>query len=102
MLDKIVNMFKENETEETKVARENAAKLAKDLLPLLGGKENIVVVDHCTTRLRLEVKDSSLIAETAIKNLVYGFLNLSKTSVQVIVRKNPDLIADELKKLLEK
>ncbi|MBS9775746.1 MAG: PTS transporter subunit EIIB [Fusobacterium sp.] len=103
MLEKFISMFKEkeDETKEMKMAREKAQKLAPSLLPLLGGKENLVVIDNCTTRLRLEVKDSSIVNEDEIKKLVNGFLNLSKTSVQVIVGSNADLLAVELKRLSE-
>ena len=31
----------------------NVTSVANDLIPLLGGKENIVSAAHCATRLRL-------------------------------------------------
>ncbi|KQB76701.1 hypothetical protein AK964_22035 [Clostridium butyricum] len=34
----------------------------------LGGKDNILKVDNCYTRLRLVVKDSSLVNEQLLKN----------------------------------
>ena len=60
-------------------------ELAAALLPLLGGKSNIVNIDNCTTRLRLDVVDSSVVKEGEIKKLVPGVLKPSKTAVQVIV-----------------
>lgn len=74
---------------------------AKLLLPLLGGAENIVDVDNCITRLRLEVKDNSVINEAEIKKNFPGILKPSKTSVQVIVGTDVQLLADEFKKLLK-
>lgn len=47
-------------------------ELAAALLPLLGGKSNIVNIDNCTTRLRLDVVDSSVVKEGEIKKLVPG------------------------------
>ena len=76
------------------------SELAAVLLPLLGGKENIVVVDNCITRLRLEVKDSSIIKDAEIKKLVSGVLKPSKTAVQVIIGPEVEHVANELKKLV--
>jgi PTS system sucrose-specific IIC component len=47
----------------------NYPKIAKNLLDLLGGKDNLEALAHCATRLRLSVKDESLIKEDAIDNL---------------------------------
>ncbi|USD67943.1 sucrose-specific PTS transporter subunit IIBC [Vibrio sp. SCSIO 43136] len=44
-------------------------KVAARLLELLGGKENIHALAHCATRLRLALKDESLIDEEAIGDL---------------------------------
>ena len=38
------------------------------MLKALGGKDNIVSIDNCVTRLRLELNDVNLIDEDAIKN----------------------------------
>ena len=84
---------------EVSVASDNA-QLAAILLPLLGGKENIVIVDNCTTRLRLEVKDSSIVRDAEIKKYVPGVLKPSQTAVQVIVGPQVEFVADELKKLV--
>lgn len=75
-------------------------ELATALLPLLGGKANIVNIDNCTTRLRLDVVDSSVVKEGEIKKLVPGVLKPSKTAVQVIVGPEVEFVATELKKLV--
>ena len=77
------------------------AELAAALLPLLGGVENIVSVDNCTTRLRLEVKDSSIVNDAEIKKLVPGVLKPNKTNVQVIVGTQVEFVANEMKKLVK-
>lgn len=74
------------------------ADLAAALLPLLGGAENLVLIDNCTTRLRLEVKDATVVKDSEIKKLVPGVLKPSATAVQVIVGPQVEFVADELKK----
>ena len=71
------------------------------MLPLLGGADNIIDVDNCITRLRLEVKDNGIIDESEIKKNFPGVLKPGKTSVQVIIGTDVQLLADELKKLLK-
>lgn len=78
------------------------AEKALLLLPLLGGIENIVDVDNCATRLRLEVKDNSIIQASEIKKLFPGVLTPGKTSVQVIVGPKVQFLADEFKKIAKK
>ncbi|AJJ10462.1 PTS system, sucrose-specific IIBC component [Yersinia rohdei] len=47
----------------------NINETAKALLPLLGGKDNIVSAAHCATRLRLVLADDSLVQKSAIEKL---------------------------------
>ena len=42
--------------------------MAEIILEGLGGKENIISIDNCVTRLRLEIKDKSKINEKLIKS----------------------------------
>ena len=44
-------------------------KIAEQLLPLLGGKENIVSVTHCATRLRLVLQDDGRARKEEIENV---------------------------------
>lgn len=92
----------DDDTVEEKGASKVASntELAAALLPLLGGKSNIVNIDNCTTRLRLDVVDSSVVKEGEIKKLVPGVLKPSKTAVQVIVGPEVEFVATELKKLV--
>lgn len=43
--------------------------VAKEILKYIGGKDNIKSMEHCATRLRLILKDKSLIDEKAIENI---------------------------------
>ena len=90
----------EEEVKEAETIKGTNVELAAALLPLLGGKENIVEVDNCTTRLRLKVKDSAIINEKEIKKLVPGVLKPSKEAVQVIVGPQVEFVATELKNLV--
>lgn len=47
----------------------NYPNIVKELLTLLGGKDNLQALAHCATRLRLALKDDSIIDEEAIGNL---------------------------------
>ncbi|MGL6168320.1 MAG: N-acetylglucosamine-specific PTS transporter subunit IIBC [Fusobacteriaceae bacterium] len=78
-------------------------EMAERLLPLLGGKDNIVIVDNCITRLRLEVKDNSLVQDSEIKKLgIAGVLKPGKTSAQIIVGTQVEFVANALKRLTGK
>ena len=74
--------------------------MAEIILEGVGGKENVVSIDHCITRLRLEVKDRLLIDEKKIKTSgAAGVIRPGKTSVQVIIGPKVQFVADEFKKL---
>ncbi|PTY40216.1 N-acetylglucosamine-specific PTS transporter subunit IIBC [Brachyspira hampsonii] len=91
-----------NESAVSSVSNKSYADKAILLLPLLGGVENIVNVDNCATRLRLEVKDNSIIKDAEIKKSFPGVFKPGKTSVQVIVGTDVQFLADEFKKLVNK
>ncbi len=77
-------------------------EIAEIVLVGVGGRENVVSIDHCVTRLRLEVKDSDLVDEQKIKSAgVPGVIRPSKESVQVVVGQNVQFVAEEFKKLCE-
>ncbi len=91
----------EDENEDVEeIATDAYGDLAKALYTYLGGKENIVNVDNCATRLRLEVKDSEIVDAAKIKKLTSGVLKPSKDTVQVIIGPKVEFVANELKKLV--
>jgi len=84
------------------LANDDFAQVAAIILEGLGGKENIDSIDNCITRLRLEVKDNTLVDEKKIKSAgVSGVIRPSKTSVQVVVGTKVQFVADEFQKLCE-
>lgn len=75
--------------------------MAAIILEGLGGKENVTAVDNCITRLRLEVRDYTLVDEKKIKSSgAAGVIRPSKTSVQVIIGTQVQFVADALKKIV--
>jgi PTS system N-acetylglucosamine-specific IIC component len=93
----------EENAEEMKieVATNDWGTMAKTFVEGLGGLANITDVDNCATRLRLEVKDTTLVNDKILKaGGAAGVIKPSKTSVQVIIGPKVQFVAEELKKLL--
>ena len=90
-----------DEVSDGALANNDYTAIAKAVLEGLGGVSNVTSVDNCITRLRLEVKDSSLVNEKAIKAVSSGVIRPSKTSVQVIIGPKVQFVADEFKKLVK-
>lgn len=83
-----------------KLANNDFTQIASTILRGVGGKENVISVDNCVTRLRLEIKDQSVVDEKIIKSAgVSGIIKPGKTSLQVIVGTKVQFVSDEFKKL---
>ena len=92
----------DDEEDEKKVvlANDNFTEVASIILEGLGGKDNVTSIDNCITRLRLEIKDYTLVNEKKIKSAgVSGVIRPSKNAVQVVVGTKVQFVADEFKKL---
>ena len=90
------------EEKKVQLASDNYTEIAKKILAGRGGKENIVSIDNCVTRLRLEVRDMTAVNDKAIKAAgVAGVIKPGKTSVQVIVGTKVQFVADAFSKLCE-
>ena len=84
------------------LANDDFTAMAEIILEGVGGKENVTSIDHCITRLRLEVKDRLLVDEKKIKTSgAAGVIRPGKTSVQVIIGPKVQFVYDEFKKLAE-
>ena len=84
------------------LANDDYTAMATVILEGLGGKENLTSIDHCITRLRLEVKDNTLVDEKKIKSSgASGVIRPSKTTVQVVIGPKVQFVHDEFKKLAE-
>jgi PTS system N-acetylglucosamine-specific IIC component len=66
----------------------------------VGGKENIIQLDACISRLRLTVKDDNKVDQTELKRLgAAGIMNLGKGNVQIVFGTESELIRDAMKKM---
>ena len=84
------------------LANNDFTSMAAIILEGLGGAENVVSVDNCITRLRLEVKDRLLVDEAKIKTSgAAGVIRPGKTAVQVVIGPKVQFVADEFKKLMK-
>ena len=69
---------------------------AEHILAALGGADNLVELEPCITRLRVEVVDPALVDEAALKaNGSYGVVR-SGNAVQVVVGPEADTLASEI------
>lgn len=80
----------------------NAAKENKSekILAALGGKTNLKSLDCCATRLRVSVKDSSLVSEPALKATGAAGVIIKGEGVQVIYGPRVTVIKSELEDYL--
>ena len=77
-----------------------AAAMARTILRGLGGAENLLSIDHCITRLRLEVKDMGRVDESVIRSSgAAGVIRPGKNALQVVIGTSVQFVADELKNL---
>ncbi len=64
----------------------------------LGGNRNLTLVDACTTRLRLEVVDDSLVNEAALRALgARGIVRPSRNALQVVIGPQAEIVAGEIR-----
>ncbi|WP_339014544.1 N-acetylglucosamine-specific PTS transporter subunit IIBC [Aeromonas popoffii] len=78
----------------------NRTELAKQYLEVLGGQANLVTIDACITRLRLTLKDRSIVDERKLKALgAAGVVKLGEQNLQVILGPLAEIMAGEIKAL---
>ncbi|WP_087021721.1 N-acetylglucosamine-specific PTS transporter subunit IIBC [Thaumasiovibrio subtropicus] len=79
-------------------ANQETGELAKQYLKALGGHENLTNIDACITRLRLTLKDQSIVNESTLKALgAMGVVKLGPNNLQVILGPLAEIIAGEMK-----
>jgi len=84
------------------LANDDFTAMAAIILEGVGGKENVASIDHCITRLRLEVKDRLLVDEKKIKSSgASGVIRPGKTAVQVVIGPKVQFVYEEFKKIAE-
>ena len=84
------------------LANDDYTAMAQIILEGLGGKDNVTSIDHCITRLRLEVKDRLLVDEKKIKSSgASGVIRPGKTAVQIVIGPKVQFVFEEFKKIAE-
>jgi PTS system N-acetylglucosamine-specific IIC component len=79
-------------------ASETASSRGEAFAAALGGAANLVVIDACTTRLRLIIDDASKIDEARLKTLgARGFVKPSEKAFQVVLGPIADDVAREIR-----
>ena len=90
----------EEETEEAEFTVLEG-ELATRVVEALGGKENLVSVDSCITRLRVEVKETSKVNDSVLKKLgAAGVLKVGKNGVQVVFGAQAQFICNDINCML--
>lgn len=72
---------------------------AAQIVKGLGGKENLIEIGNCATRLRLTVKDASKVDEKALKATGAKGVLIRNNAVQIIVGTQVEFVADEIRDL---
>lgn len=89
-----------NNVNEHSSSSDHLSTMAKEIYAGLGGDENVIALDNCVTRLRLDVKDMEAVDQQRIKNTgVPGIHIVGKNSIQVIVGTQVQFVTDEIKKI---
>lgn len=71
-------------------------ELAKNIVKNIGGKENVISLTHCITRLRFKLKDENIAKDDVLKNM-QGIVTVMKSGGQyqvVIGNHVPEVYAD--------
>ena len=98
---------REDDAEETKLytrkdlnERNNSNKTSELITRGLGGKKNISDIDCCATRLRITVKDKTLVSEKLLKESGAAGVIIKGNGVQVIYGPKVTVIKSELEEYM--
>ncbi|WP_115351378.1 N-acetylglucosamine-specific PTS transporter subunit IIBC [Proteus vulgaris] len=99
--DETADGYDEDITTAPTNSKEGIQQEARQYIAAIGGSDNLTGIDACITRLRLNVKDSSVVNDTYAKRLgASGVIRLNKQSVQVIVGTRAELVANAMRDVL--
>lgn len=92
----------EDETgDEAVIEEKGVPAIAEEYFNVLGGRENIDDIDACITRLRLTLKDNTIVDDAKLKALgASGSIKPNNKNIQVIVGTKAEIIAEQMKTLL--
>jgi PTS system N-acetylglucosamine-specific IIB component len=69
---------------------------AREVVGFLGGDANIVDLEPCITRLRVQVRDPAQVDEAALKSIGAHGVVISGRVVQVVVGPEADQLAEDI------
>ena len=101
-----VKLYTRKDYDEKKNARKGGgARLSSNetsalILEGLGGKDNIISLDNCATRLRVSVKDPNLVSDTLLKQSGCAGVIKKGEGIQVIYGPQVSVIKTELEEYL--
>ncbi|MBZ7306553.1 N-acetylglucosamine-specific PTS transporter subunit IIBC [Klebsiella oxytoca] len=79
----------------------DATDRASAYLSALGGKDNLLRIDACITRLRLEIVNIDAVRESELKRLgAMGVLKKGNSGLQVVIGPQAEILADEIKRIV--
>lgn len=82
-------------------SKDKFAIMASKIYEGLGGSSNILAVENCITRLRVEVRDINRVDQRKIKEAnIPGVKVVGDNSIQIIVGPQVQFVADEIEKLM--
>ena len=93
---------REDETDEV-VDTDEVTELGNGIMDALGGKENILEIDNCNSRLRLVLKDTSIVNDALLKRTgSLGIIKINENNIQVVYGTKVEKAAAELKRAVKK
>ncbi len=96
-------LFKKTKNKKPKIdKRAKFIKMAEDTIEYVGA-DNIINIDNCISRVRLTVKKNDFIDNAGAKKIGYiGVAKPGSEAVQLIIGPDAEVIANEMKKILNK
>ena len=78
-------------------------KVGKQILERMGGKDNVISLVHCMTRLRFTLKDESIVDDELVKK-TKGVMGIMKKSgqYQIIIGNEVGAVYKEISKIIKK
>lgn len=96
-----IQVSEDEEEGSSQSSSNGTSKKIEDVIEGLGGRENIVEVNNCFTRLRVDLKDVNKTNEEILrKSGATGIVKVSDTHIQVIYGPKVDTIASSVKDVL--
>lgn len=97
-----IDVAEDDDTASVSTSGGQYTDLAVKIIDGLGGFDNIVTVNNCISRLRVDVKDMSRVNEDALKKTgSMGIVKPSDTHIQVIYGPKVEGIADAVRDVLK-